>query len=348
MKIQAAKIDGFIKDLSHNLLGCLLYGPDSGLASMRADIIAKQIVPDLNDPFSVVDISPDKLKDGPAILSDEINAISFGGGRRLIRIKDIGSGVSGAIKSAFDSASDDTIKGAFVLITAGELPPSSALRKFFESSQIGAALPCYQDDVRSLMPIISSALSSHGYSFDRDIVPFLAENCLGDRLVVLKEIEKLMLFKGEDKHITLEDAKISVGETTQSSFDDICEAIADGNQIDVERHLRKALLQGAMPVAVLRSVQRYFYRLCSVSGIIQEGESQEAAISSLKPPVFFKQMPIFRRHVSKWSRKDGRALWKAMSFLYEAEKECKKTGANPELMCSRFLMKITAISSNIR
>ena len=87
MKIPFRDIEPFVKSPNPAIRAILVYGPDSGLMRERATIMAKTIVPDLTDPFNVALLSPDILKDDPARLTDEANAISMMGGRRLIRIE---------------------------------------------------------------------------------------------------------------------------------------------------------------------------------------------------------------------------------------------------------------------
>lgn len=343
MKISAGKVDAFINGLDSFVLSVLVYGPDSGLVSQRASVIAKHIVNDISDPFLVVDLNADSLKSDPAKLADEISAISFGGGRRLVRVRDATAGVGAIFKDAFSNVPENAAEGAFVLVTASDLPPSSGLRKLFEAGENIAALPCYQDDIRSIRNVIGAELRKREISFSEDVVTYMAENCRGDRMVVINEVEKLSIYAGSLKEVTLDDAKACIGETTESSFDDICNALASGNQAVLEKHLRRALHQGAMPVSIFRAAQRYFQRIHLVVGYMAEGREMEQAIGKLRPPVFFKQLPDFKSHITRWNRRRS-ALWRVMDVLYSGEMECKKSGAKPELICSRSLMRAAAMA----
>ena len=65
----------------------LLYGPDAGLVRERADVLAKKIVPDVQDPFRVALLTGAMITEDPARLLDEMAAQALGGGRRLVRIQ---------------------------------------------------------------------------------------------------------------------------------------------------------------------------------------------------------------------------------------------------------------------
>ena len=345
MKLPPAKIDSYIKALDSNLVGALVYGPDSGLVSIRAEIIAKQIVKDVSDPFCSVEITAEKLKDTPSILKDEFFSISFGGGRRLLRIRDAGATMTQSINGLMKEPDVEQSKiGSFLLVTAGELDSKSALRKEFEGAKNAISVPCYVDDERSLEGIISEALRKKSYNFTRDVALYMASHCQGDRMVVKQELEKLSLFLGDKKQVTLEDVELSIGKTTETTLDDICNAMAEGNRGEVEKHYRKALQQGIAPVGILRSAQRYFLRLHETIGLISDGVAAEQAVSFLRPPVFFKQVPSFRRHLNLWSSTKRNKIEIALESLYQAEISCKKTVNNPELICSRCIMKVASLA----
>lgn len=56
----------------------------------RAIRLAKTVVEDLKDPFRVIELGTAQLKEDAGRLRDEAAAMSFGGGRRVIRLRDIG------------------------------------------------------------------------------------------------------------------------------------------------------------------------------------------------------------------------------------------------------------------
>ncbi len=342
MKLAPREIESFLLR-APVMLGVLVYGPDVGLVSQRAETLAHHIVDDLSDPFRVVNLEADALKDDPARLADELLAMSFGGGRRLVRLRDI-SAVAG-IKEGLAGLRKDAAENAFLLVTAGDLPATSALRKLFEAEKNLVALPCYQDDARGLRTVVEAEFKRRNIGYANDVVDYLCTHGQGDRLIVLSEIEKLDLYLGASRQAMLEAAEACVGEATESSFDDICAAVADGNQRAVERHVRKALQQGAAAVGILRATQRYYTRLHRTASMAaSSGMGVEQAVAALRPPVFFKQKPAFTRHVSRWTDvRRQEKLWAVMDVLYQAEISCK-TGGDPELLCSRALTQATAMS----
>jgi len=344
MKIAAAKADNFIKSPDKNLVAALIYGPDTGLVSQRAELVAKNIVEDISNPFNVVDLDSDSLKDEPTIINDEMSAISFMGGKRLIRLRNVGNEVLPYIKDCLSDADISQSEHCFLLITAGNLK-AGGLRKFFEDGKNIAAIPCYVDDNRSLYGYASELLRSKNVTFSNDVITYIAEHCRGDRMIVVSEIEKLLIYIGDKKRIELEDVELCIGKTTEATIDDICQAVASGNQRKLSSNIQKAFNQGIMPIVIIRSLYKYLTRIHITVANMEKGDSVDSAIKKLYPPVFFKQMPIMKQEVHRWSKKDSSSLWSVIENLYQAEIDCKNTSQNQELFCNRCLMKIAFIAS---
>lgn len=331
MKLPYAKIDPFIQSPDQGITCALIYGPDAGLVSERAKKLTQTLIDDLKDPFRIAELSYNTIKDDPSIFADELNAMCLTGGRRLIKIRDASAVFPKDLGDAITSSKSDT----FTIFLAGELAPSAALRKFFEKEKTVVALPCYKDDSRSIRSVIESTLRTQHFRWDADAMAYLANSFSGDRLVVLSEIEKLIVYMGDEKHIRLSDAQACIDNSAEASLDNLCNAVADQNPASIEQSLNKALLEGIAPVTIIRAILRYLLRLQSIKGqATHTGTNEEQVISSLKPPVFFKQIPLLKRHLGLWNE---RTLSKVLAGLVELEIECKKTGSPPELLCSRFL-----------
>ena len=66
MKLGTRDIESFLKT-PPKCLGVLVYGPDVGLVAQRAETLAKHIVDDLSDPFRVVNLEAEALKEEGAV-----------------------------------------------------------------------------------------------------------------------------------------------------------------------------------------------------------------------------------------------------------------------------------------
>ena len=333
MKITGRRVAGFLERPDPRLRCVLLYGPDQGLARERADILTRGVVENVRDPFLVVELIGASLRGDPARLADEAAALTFTGGRRVVRVRDATDGVTSVFKDFFAESRD----GAFVVVEAGQLGSRSSLRRLFESAANAAAIPCYADDARSLGEVIVETLERHGLSAPADVLAYLADNLGADRMMTRNELEKVALYKGEPGALTLRDVMACVGDGAATSLDAVALAAASGDGPDLDRAMRRAFMEGVSPVAVLRAAARHFLRLHLASGLMAQGQSLDQAMAALKPRVIYPVAERFRSQLRRWP---AERLARALDILTEAELECKSTGRPPEVMCGRALMRI--------
>lgn len=335
MKLAFKEIEPFVKSPNKLARVILIYGPDSGLARERGNIIGKTIVSDLSDPFNVCVLKAEQLIDDPGRLADEANAISMMGGDRLIRIEDGADKLTTLIKSYLENPSPS----ALVVIQAGELGTKSTLRALCEKAKNAAALPCYIEDERGLSFVIQNIIQEAGKRIDRDAQAWLAANTSGDRAKVRSEIEKLLTYKGsEQSPISLADVQAACGVAGAQNFDDLAYGVAGRNPEKALRAYHVLLAEGEAFISILRVLQNHFRRLHITQAYIQKGDSIDIAMGRLKPEIFFKFKDSFQSQLRSWSLL---ALEQVLQRLSELEAQCKTTGAPVETLCAQAILAIS-------
>jgi DNA polymerase III subunit delta len=337
MKIDARRVDAFLRRPDPAVRTILVYGPDGGLVRERAEMLARTVVPDLADPFRIAAFTGRALITDPARLADEAAALVFGGGRRVLRVRDAGDDVAALLATFLEDARGDPLESALTIVEAGDLGPRSRLRTLFESNAAAAAIPCYADDADGVAALIQSRLRRDGIAIAPDALDYLVAHLGNDRMVTRGEIEKLALYAGRDGRLELPDVVGCVGDSGALSLDEIAMAVSDGDLPGLLRALDRAFADGNAPVSVLRAVARHFQRLHLAAGLVAGGQKPEQAIAALRPPVFFKARGPFLAQLRRWP---PAWLGSALSRLTEAEIACKTTGMPDETLCVRTLMEI--------
>ncbi|MCB1840999.1 MAG: DNA polymerase III subunit delta, partial [Alphaproteobacteria bacterium] len=295
----------------------------------------KTVVADLNDPFNVAVLTSDQIIEDPARLADEASALSMMGGDRLIRVEDAADKIVTFVKTYLENPSQYSL----VLLIAGELGKNSKLRMLCEGSKNAAALPCYVDDVRDLGRIIRQTLHDGGHTIEPEAVQWLAANISGDRAKVRSELEKLSIYKGEEKTpITVADAMAACGAAGAQSFDDLVFNVGGRNTEAALKAYAVLSAEGIPFVAVLRSLQNHFRRLHRVKSEVAGGEETGKAMKDLKPPVFYKVEDAFRAQLNGWSLA---SLDKILGRLMELEAQCKKTAMPSDTLCAQAILGIS-------
>lgn len=343
MKIAANAAEGFVASPPEAIRAVLLYGPDFGLVQERAARLAKFVVDDPKDPFRIADLSAASLRADPALLSDEASAMALTGGQRLVRVRDATDLIAGIVS---DFLSTPAGGEALVVVEAGNLGPRSKLRKTFEGAKDAAALACYSDEGRSLEAVIRDSLGRNGLSVSPDAMTYLCANLGSDRLVSRSELEKLSLYMGADGgEVTLADASTTVGDSAMMTLDDIAFAVASGDTAKLPGLLDRAHQEGAAPVSLIRVVSRHFQRLHLVSALLESGSPMDAAMKTLRPPVFFKQAATFQTQVRRWN---SARLYAALDALSDAEKSSKTTGMPAEPITHQTLLRLSVMARGRR
>lgn len=334
MKITGAKVEAFLHAPDPALRAILVFGPDEGLVRERAQRLAKHVVEDLNDPFRVVELSGAQLKEDPARLADEAAALSFGGGQRVVLVRQAADACQASCKSYLEL---NTPADALVVLDAGDLSPRSKLRKLFESAKNAACIPCYADDARTLPDVIRQSLGAHGLSANRDAMALMVQSLGSDRSVTRGELEKLALYMGDEKQVTEAHVRAVIGDSGAAGVEDAIYAAASGDAIKLETALTRVLADGTNAVQIVRAAQRHFQRLHTARGDMVTGMSADQATKALRPPIIFKQADAFRSQLNLWPEEK---LARAFEILTQAETDCKTTGLPADAITGRALLTI--------
>jgi DNA polymerase III subunit delta len=338
MKIEPRNVEAFVKRPDPKVRGVVVYGTDDGLIAERALQLARTACEDLKDPFRVVDIAGDALKNDPARLADEFSAISLMGGRRVVRVRPAGEEAVAALENLAAASAGD----ALIVVEAGNLSPRSGLRALAESEPSLAALPCYPDSQGALEKLVEEASRAAGVTVETDALEWIVDRLGGDRGQTRSEIDKLLLYKASDKDkaLSLDDAMAVLGDTAAIDTDNVIAATFDGDQVALDRALDRVFAEGGNPVQLVRSLQRYADQLHLVSGQVAAGSSVEAA--SGKARGMPRGGPVrqrFERHARAWPLA---RLSLALRVLLDAELECKSTGFPDEAIARRLCMRVAA------
>src|SRR5262245_61561923 len=115
--LKTSDIESFVTRPDPARAVVLVFGPDAGLVSERADALIRASVDDTNDPFSLVRLDGDTLASDPARLIDEATTVPLFGGRRAIRVRAGSRNIVPAVEAVLAARLSD----CRVVIEAGDL-----------------------------------------------------------------------------------------------------------------------------------------------------------------------------------------------------------------------------------
>lgn len=337
MKIKPAEVGRLLASPPETVRAFLVYGPDRGLVSERVAALIGKLSPAPNDPFTMADLDEAALKADPARLADEAGAIAMFGGRRVVRVRDAGEAAARALENYLSMPGDGV-----VVLEAGDLTPRSGLRKLAEKAPDAAAIPCYADTAQNLEQLAAAMLRAAGLEIGHQELAVLVDRLGADRALSRNEMEKLILYKGGESPVTLDDIAASVGGADARGLDDVIDAAAGGDMAALDAALQRLVAEGVAPERMLRALIMHLQRLHLLLGRVERGGRLDEIIRALRPPVHFSRQPALRRQCALWSR---RRLDRALEILAEAEARSRGAAGLSGAVVARAMMSIASAAA---
>ncbi|MBL6664533.1 MAG: DNA polymerase III subunit delta [Rickettsiales bacterium] len=334
MKLQAYKIQEYIKNIANEqIAGCLLYGPEESVITYRFNFIAKKIVSDLKDPFLVSNISKERLKEDESILADEFYSMSMMGGRKLIMVKDCDNSVAESLKAIFMDDHFYEKSNNFILIQGSDLGPTNALRKLAETNNNFVAIPCYEDDEKTIIGFIEALLKNKKIIFNKDVILLLLEKFGKNRQIIISEIEKISTYLGNNNNLDIDTVEKLVKLESEVSADEFVLLFANKDYEKAVNNCEKLFRDNFEPIALIRYLVNYLLKLQMAKiEIEKDGVTIEEAVKNQR--LFFKVENNFKRHVSDLSLE---FINGSLKGLAELELKIKSGAVNAKLVFLRFV-----------
>ncbi len=323
-------------NIEQQYMGVLLFGSDIARIQDLAIQIKNQILTE-NDPFALITLTPNQLKNNPYYITDEANTPSFMQTRRLIWVKE-GHTLS---VDALIHFSQNCHTNTFLLITADNLPKNNALRLEAEALPNFLAIACYPPEAPELCKIITDFAHQNHFTMAPNAIDFLIQNTENNTLLLKNELDKIALYNQNKKTITLEIIQDLIG-LGNAKTDQLIQAIATKNTSLSLSLLILLLNQGEQAVSLIRQISRYFDLLLQGKGLSQQGKNPFQITDILLKPAQFRLKQPFQDQLRIWSLPQ---LIYVKHQLTEAEIQLKSAPLTPELICQKLIFNLTVSNS---
>lgn len=334
---KAAQTASFIRSPQARFAAALVYGPEASLVSERARELARAFACTEEPEAELIRIDDRDLAENPDRLAIELQTLSMFAERRVVHVKaerrlkpeDLKELLAGELAAA-------------LIVEAGNLRPTSALRKLFEANDRAAALPCYADPARDMGPLIDSELAANGVNISGEAQAYLINRLGLDLGQARGECAKLATYAGVNAEVGLDDIDAVIGDMGAGLVDALASATADGNTRDALSQLDALIASGQSTHDALAALSRYFQRLHRLCAAVEAGEQAKTAITKFRPPLHFKQRDALLAQSRKWSKK---ATVNALQRVQETMQATRLTPGLDAELTERLLIAITSRKS---
>ncbi|MDI9314124.1 MAG: DNA polymerase III subunit delta [Hydrotalea sp.] len=333
--LPAYKVNDFIKNFARDVEKnsyrlWLLYGPEGGLSAERQDIITKSICPD-KDPFRFSQLPQHVILDDPAKFFDEMLAMSFDGGKRLVVITEVDERLyEKALADFFKQPVGDN----YLLLVAGNLDKRSQLRTMVEGAGFAIALPAYQDDEKTILQLLKEQLAFYNVRMTTEAQYWLSQQLGGNRLETKQLIEQICLYGIGGEELTLDAIRpfINVSHETVDKFINAVLTKDSARVVELQDKLRTEKIE---PIQLIRRMMIELNRLQNIHDEVAGGGNLDSVIERLVP--FFKNRPIVRKAVTSF-RRDKLSFWRGKLLQLEDQTKSSLPG---HLLTERFFLQLS-------
>ncbi|QGR02961.1 DNA polymerase III subunit delta [Ehrlichia ruminantium] len=327
MKITSSKLRTFLGD-AHSVNNILIYGNDYGKISMYKDKIINNIRSNIE--LTIISIDFSSVNKNPSLLFVELSTIPMFCPHKLLILTNGEKILSKELKDVLEHS----IGNNYVIVVAGELPSDSTLRQYYDGSSDAVSIGCYKDDSNNLAFIVSDFLIENKIQFNNEILQYLCHALSKNPHALQSELEKLILYMGNDKNLTIQNIQAGLLTELDPISDDLYISIVERNIENFTKFSDILLKNKFTPILLIRVLLRYFLRLEYIIRTVKTGLSIDQVLKFIQPPVFFKLVPTIKRHVTNISHYEVSDI---IQKLLEIEIQCKKSDSNQEMIFKHYI-----------
>ena len=290
----------------------LIYGENIGLK----EELKKKII-NANTKAEIINLYQEDVSRNKEIILGEVKNVSLFTKEKIIFVNQISEKIFAEIESLLDSKEDMKI-----ILIGDLLDKRSKLRNLFEKEKDLAVIPCYNDSDITLRRLIQNELREFKDLNSNTINMILTYSNL-NRKTVLNNLEKIKLFYN-DKVLSEETLETLLNSDRNEMFENIRDAALDGDKIRLNNLLANFAFSNEDSFLYINIIT---YRLIKLLEIHKQNTNKDdfsVIISKMRPPIFWKDKPIFLKLLKKW---DKQSVIDALKHLGQTEEKIKKNSA---------------------
>ena len=220
------------------------------------------------------------------------------------------------------------------------LDKKSKLRNYFEKSNKVGIVPCYVDNEITLKKIILDKLKGYTGLTNQNL-NIILENCGLDRSKLNNELDKIATFF-ENKIIDDDKLETLLNFKVNDSFELLKDQALIGDKIKTNKLISDTILENGKNIFYLNVINQRLIKLLEVNEITKNGKLDEA-IGKIKPPIFWKDKPIFNIQAKKWNKNK---LKKVLNQTYKIELKIKSNSqVSQSLLIKKLLIDMCCLAN---
>ena len=199
-----------------------------------------------------------------------------------------------------------------IILISKNLEKKSTLRKFFEKEKTSVCVPFYEDNNQTLNSIINLFFRNKKIPISQQLINVLIDRSRGDRKNLNNELKKIESFSRNKKNLKLQEIiKLTNLADNYSASELIDNSLAKNTRKTVTI-LNENNYSEEDNIIIIRTLLSKLKRLIKIYELVDEKKNIDQAISSFKPPIFWKDKNLVTQQMKSWEKD------KLKNLIYES------------------------------
>jgi len=304
----------------------LLYGENEGYKNEAIEKIFN-----INISKNIYRYEEKEILDNFESFFESIQSKSFFEKEKLILI----SRVTDKVKNIIEEIIEKNIEDIKIVLNSGILEKKSKLRSLFEKNKNIICVPFYADSNQTLSKIINNFFREKKIITSQEKINLLIDRCRGNRQNLRNELDKIDSFIKNKKNINMDQIMKLTNLAENYNVSELIDSYLASNFKKTITILNENNFSIEDCMLITRTLLAKSKRLYKLLLEINNNKSIEEAISSFKPPIFWKDKEIVKQQIKNWS------LNRTENLIYktnELELLIKKNSYNSINILSDFII----------
>ena len=322
------------KNINKNINFYLLYGNNTGLIE---DTINDTLKPNFSK--NIFYYEETEILSDLSRFKEEVYNTSFFENDKLIIINRGSDKLLGILQELIEKKTKDLV----IIIKSGILEKKSKLRGFFEKNLETVIVPFYEDDQRTLSIIAQNFFKKREIKITQENINLIIRKSMGNRISLKNELDKILMYSfGKSKIGTEEILKLTnlAENHSLSELADNCLAKNSNKTINI---LNDNVSTYEDNILILKIFLYKLKRLKKIKLELNVNSNQDQVLSSIKPPIFWKDKDIIKRQVRNLSINDINQFIKKVNRI---ELLIKKNSQISTLIVNNFILENLNLPNN--
>ena len=266
----------------------LLYGKNEGLIE---ETINETLKPNL--PENVYNYEEKEILENISSFKENLVNKSFFESEKLIIIKR----TTDKLFSLIEELIDKNIEDITILFIASTLDKKSKIRNFFEKSKNTACIAFYEDNIQTLSLVAQKFLKERKINISQQDLNILAERAKGDRINLKNELQKIVNFSLGRKSIGINEILKLTNLSENYDISELVDSCLSKNKKKINKILNENNFSQEDCILIMRIFLSKLKRLLKLYLDPNIKTNVEKALTSYKPPIFWKDKEIIKQQI---------------------------------------------------